>query len=70
MKPIIHRGYFTEVFKQLKTAGIVMSCILMMFNIAPLITNLSARLNNRLLPVPSASSMATVMMLCTLHRSY
>ena len=63
MKPIIHRGYFTEVFKQLKTAGIVMSCILMMFNIAPLITNLSARLNNRLLPVPSASSMATVMML-------
>ena len=41
MKPIIHRGYFTEVFKQLKTAGIVMSCILMMFNIAPLITNLS-----------------------------
>ncbi len=63
MKPIIHRGYFTEVFKQLKTAGIVMSCILMMFNIAPLITNLSARLNNLLLPVPSASSMATVMML-------
>ena len=41
MEKLLHRGYFKELFRQLRTAGIVMACILMMMNLITFVTNVS-----------------------------
>ena len=63
MKKLFHRGLFTEVFLQLRTAGIVMACILMLTNAGPLITNITALFKSSLPAVPSSSTLAMPMML-------
>lgn len=63
MKHFIHRGFFTEVFRQLKTAGIVMACILMLFNVGTFFTNVTAMISGRLPDIPSDSLNAVYMML-------
>ena len=63
MKHFIHRGFFTEVFLQLKTAGIVMACILMLFNVGTFFTNVTAMISGRLPDIPSDSLNAVYMML-------
>ena len=62
MKRLIHRGYFREIFLQLRIAGIIMASILMLFNVAVLFTNVAARINSRLLSIPSGSQIAFYMM--------
>ena len=62
MKRFIHRGYFLEIFTQLRTAGIVMASVLMLFNAPTLIGNATALFENNLMNVPSAESMALYMM--------
>lgn len=63
MKRFIHRGYFLEIFTQLRTAGIVMASILMLFNVAPLFTNITALLSHQLPAIPSSTSLAIYMIL-------
>ena len=62
MKRLIHRGYFREIFSQLRIAGIIMASILMLFNVGPLFTNITARIGSNLAAVPDASSLAVTMM--------
>lgn len=63
MKKPIHRGFFAEIFLQLRTAGIVLACILMLFNVGPLFRNVTALMRASLPSVPSDESLAIYMML-------
>ncbi len=62
MKRFIHIGYFREAFKQLRTPGIVTACVLMLFNLVTLFTNITNLVSQRLPSVPNEATMAMQMM--------
>lgn len=62
MKKLLHRGYFWEQFKQLRTPGIVLAGILMLMNLFYFVSNISTFLNQELSTIPSESIMAFPMM--------
>ena len=62
MKRFLHRGYFIEAFKQLRTPGIVTACVLMLYHLILLFTNVSMRITNTLPTFPNQSSLAMFMM--------
>ena len=64
MNKLIHKGYFREIFRQLRVVGIVGAAILMLANITTVISVLGEReYSFQGYNFPSAQSMATNMML-------
>ncbi|MCR5808399.1 MAG: ABC transporter permease [Clostridiales bacterium] len=63
MKSLIHRGYFKEMFRQLKVAGIVSAAILMASNIVTFLNVASTvGLNLEYYSIPTGGSLAPVML--------
>ena len=62
MSRIFHKGYFNEIFRQLRTAGIVCAGILMLGNFTTLLSILVQSYGG-MLPIPSASELSTVLKL-------
>ena len=62
MKKMFHRGYFLELFRQLKTPGIVLASVLMLMNLIPLFSNGTSLMSQTLTSIPNESTMAVTMM--------
>lgn len=63
MNKLFHRGYFKEIFRQLKTAGIVGACFLMLSNISVAIDLLAQRDSNFInYSIPEGFTLSSPMM--------
>lgn len=64
MNKLFHRSYFKEIFRQLRTIGIVGACFLMLANAVTAITLLTAKVNGTgfSTTIPGGASLAGVMM--------
>jgi ABC-2 type transport system permease protein len=59
MNKLFHRGYFKEIFRQLKTAGIVGACFLMLANVTVILELIRHRADNfNNYSIPSGLSLA------------
>ena len=64
MKGLIHKGYFREVFRQLRVVGIVAAAILMLSNLTTLISLLTIQSGSLLYySMPRGAALARVMMI-------
>ena len=59
MGKLIHKGYYTEMLRQLKTPAIISACILMVWHISTFLIQLLMNSGMNGMYIPTASSMAT-----------